>query len=353
MRIAFILPSLKNAGPCIVAKDLVEQYVCRGNVCKVFYFKDILDLKFPCQVQKISFNTRIDFSEWDIVHSHTIVPDLYVRFNTLFSKRNLKTKFVTTLHNPINIHDLNLSFSLFKSISLAILWRISLSAHDAIIFLNNYLLNKTHLRSHAIQIAIPNGRNIDKTLEISSISDKILIKEFKSKYRIIGTTSNIIKLKGLEQIVNALPMLKNYALIVIGDGPELDNLKDLARLNLVYDRCLWLGYRQDAAIYHKYFDIFIMCTRSEGFPLALVEAAAYSNATVLSDIDILKSVITDKEVVFYELDNINDLKSKIEFTYENRGCYSKNINEYYKKNLTATVMAKKYLTLYEKLLNLN
>ena len=64
--------------------------------------------------------------------------------------------------------------------------------------------------------------------DINNEKDYCLIKNLKSKYRIIGTNSGINKRKGLEQIIKALPLLPDYAFIAVGDGEERNKLIELA-----------------------------------------------------------------------------------------------------------------------------
>ena len=48
MRIAYILSSLANSGPIIVAYDLVQLMIRNGHSVEVFYFDDKTDLDFHC-----------------------------------------------------------------------------------------------------------------------------------------------------------------------------------------------------------------------------------------------------------------------------------------------------------------
>lgn len=78
MRILFIVPSLKNAGPVIVVYDLVHLLIKRGHKCFVCYFDKIEELKFDCEVVQISMGQKLNFSDYDIVHTHGYRPQLYV-----------------------------------------------------------------------------------------------------------------------------------------------------------------------------------------------------------------------------------------------------------------------------------
>lgn len=93
----------------------------------------------------------------------------------------------------------------------------------------------------------------------------------KQKYRIIGGVAYITKRKGYAQLIDALKKLPRYALILVGDGPHLSELQQQARQNGVDGRCLWLGNRKEGGRYMKYFDVYALCSHTEGYPLAFIE----------------------------------------------------------------------------------
>lgn len=347
MRIAMILPSLDNKGPAIVVQELCNVLISQGHKCDVYYFDDIVELNMPCKAYKIPFKEKIDISNYDILHSHMFRPDLYVWYHYRRLDKSYNTKFITTLHNPIDYSALRKDYSILQSLCGSLLWKNSLKTFDHIVTLNNDTFSRIRKISNKVSI-IYNGRNIIPGCDIDN-NDLIRIKDLKKNYKIIGTICGIIKRKGLDQIIRALPELKEFAFVAVGDGNDMERLKKLANTLKVEDRCLWIGKKRNAPNYNTFFDVFVMCSYSEGYPLALVEAAAYGKPTVLSDIKILKSIISDKEVKFYKLNNIDDLVQAVRIVDENKEYYSSNIYNYYKNNLTAGKMTQKYIKLYSDL----
>lgn len=106
MRIAYILSSLANSGPIIVAYDLVQLMVKNGHEVEVFYFDNKIQLKFPCPVHQISLKHKFPFDRFDIVHCHGLRPDLYIYCASLFLVRSLyvRLSIVICLRiTPINM----------------------------------------------------------------------------------------------------------------------------------------------------------------------------------------------------------------------------------------------------------
>ena len=99
MTVAYLLPSLSQQGPVIVAHDLIVELVRRGVECRVFYFDEAVGpvLSFPCEAERISFGRRIAFERFDVVHSHGLRPDAYVFVHKPW--RRTRTRFVSTIHN--------------------------------------------------------------------------------------------------------------------------------------------------------------------------------------------------------------------------------------------------------------
>jgi glycosyltransferase involved in cell wall biosynthesis len=72
-------------------------------------------------------------------------------------------------------------------------------------------------------------------------------------------------------------------LIVLGEGPERARLEELAVSLGIADRVGFLGYRMDRFSYLVQADLFLMSSKTEGFPNALIEAVAASVPAISTD----------------------------------------------------------------------
>lgn len=300
MNIAYIVPSLANKGPIIIVKQLAGIFVQHGHQCEVFYFDDIIELSFDCPVRRISKKDVIDFSRYDVVHSHGIRPDLYIFKNK--QRKEINSLFVSTLHNYV-FEDLRYEYNIIIAELFGRLWIHWLKRHNIII-----ASCKDSLRYYSKWIPIErltyayNTRYLDRTKEISS-DDLEDIKRFKAGSILIGANSLLTDRKGIDILLNAMPALIGYKLLVVGDGKSRNSLEILAKRLKIESRCLFIGYKQDAYRYLAEYDIFAIPSRSEGFPLALLEAAAYTVPTVASDIPVMQEAFSSDEVSFFELKN--------------------------------------------------
>lgn len=346
MRIALFLPSLSKTGPGIVVRDLCTEYIEKGHYCKVFYFNDIVDMEFPCETQLIKFFEKIPFDQFNVIHTHMVICDVYIKFHRNRIPKDVN--LISTLHQPISFAKLKLSFGWVKAKMLSWLWNVSLKSFNKVIVLNDDTYKELPYELRETAKVIFNGRRFcnssSEPVEIAK-----LVKSLKSNYKIIGTVSSIDYRKNIEQIVYALPILTEYALVIVGIGPSLKELEKLSAKLGVSDRVLFLGFQNNTGWIYPYFDIFAMCSRSEGFPLSLIEAASYGIPTVLSDIPIFKSIVKDEIVCFCKLDSPESFAEQVKIIEQNPLKFGSLLKEYYQAYLTSNVMAENYLNLYKSL----
>lgn len=300
MEIAYIVPSLANKGPIIIVKQLASLFIQNGHNCTVYFFDDKNELTFDCPVRKITTNERIEFHKYDVVHSHGIRPDRYIFKHK--SKEKSKTLFVSTLHNYIFV-DLRYEYSTIVAALFGRLWLRYLRKHDILI-----ASCKDSLAYYSKWFPIQkltyayNTRNPDYSRKLEE-KDIQILRTFKGESYLIGVNSLLTERKGIDLIINALPHLSGYKLLIVGDGKSRNSLERLTKKLNLESRCLFVGYQPDAYRYLPHYDIFALPSRSEGFPLALLEAAAFSIPTVASNIPVIKEAFSPDEVSFFDLKN--------------------------------------------------
>ncbi|MBE6304297.1 MAG: glycosyltransferase family 4 protein [Bacteroidales bacterium] len=320
MNIAYFITSTANAGPINVVLDLVKVMVLHGHQCSVFYFKNKSeDKRFSshCYCQRINLLTNIDLSEFDVVHSHGLMPDLYLFMHLPLCTKK-RPKYFSTIHSFI-FEDHKYLYGPLKSFFTSRLTIAATCRADKVIVLGHTAIShfRGHIKANRLTWAY-NTRVIENIDDIDP-NDIDLIKNFKSKFKFtIGCICAFNKRKGIEQIIKALPQMPEVGLILVGDGEIISHLREFAFEINVLDNILFIGRRSDGFRYLNYVDIFCMPSRSEGFPLSLLEAAILKKTCVISDIPVFKEIFSDEEVSFFRLDDINDLTHKIRHAWENK-----------------------------------
>lgn len=87
---------------------------------------------------------------------------------------------------------------------------------------------------------------------------------------VVGTTSRLVEQKGLDVALRAISTLPGAVFVVAGDGPLLARLRTEAHALGVDAR--WLGRRDDVGTVLSALDVFVLSSRWEGEPIAMLEA---------------------------------------------------------------------------------
>ncbi len=90
--------------------------------------------------------------------------------------------------------------------------------------------------------------------------------------------------KGLDVLLEATHSLGDPCLVLVGEGAERTRLGQLADRLGVAHRVRWLGTRNDIPALLKAADVFVLPSRTEGLPNALLEAMAASCPIVTTDV---------------------------------------------------------------------
>jgi len=338
------VPSLKPTGPVSVALELATLFRKKG--CRVkFWYVDDLPGAVPEDAQKVSILGGLpSTSGFDIIHAHGLRPDLALWLN----RNKLNIPVFNTIHTYID-HDFASRYGRATSVLAAALWKklmvhqnahVVLQSHMQKYYADNWQLEKTHV--------IPNTRQPAAIARNAAVVDKL--QALSSTYKLIISAGEAIELKGLEDIAAALPHLPNFAWVHFGDGPLLPNTKENISLQNLSNR-VWLpGYVAGASAYFTLGNVFVMPSRVEGFPLALLEAVASGIPAVTSHLPVFQAIFMAEEVQQIDTKNSIDFAKAIEKAAENANAFAANALNRYNIDYQPGVVADKYLYLMKKLI---
>ena len=105
------------------------------------------------------------------------------------------------------------------------------------------------------------------------------------------------KVKKFSDILIAVKTLRNTGcnvrLVVVGDGEDLDFLRNKAISLSVDDYVIWAGYQSDLAPYYDAMDLLCVASVSESFGLVIVEAMFHSLPVVATSVGGVPDVVLD------------------------------------------------------------
>ena len=301
MTIAYIVTAQTHEGPLNVVKALIREMTKRGNVCRLLYLEDREEIDFGCEKKRIGYWDDINLAAFDVVHTHGIKPMWFVYLYLLRHRRPKHTRFVTTLHSFIG-EDFRWKYGRWKGWLLSKCFLHLANCHDVAITLSDvatqyysrWIPKKKLMRCY-------HGMDLEAREDNCSEEHQNLV---------VGTYCALERIKGVDVLIKAMDYLpENTQLMVIGNGSERVRLE--AQSEHLGGRVTFMGDQLEPYRFLPTFDVFVVASYSEGFCLALLEAAHYGKEVVCSDIPGMREKFSDEEVTYFETGNAEDLAHKI------------------------------------------
>lgn len=138
---------------------------------------------------------------------------------------------------------------------------------------------------------------------------------------IILGVGRLHEVKGFDMLISAFAKLNapEWKLVIAGEGAQRENLERLAKELGVSDRVEMPGLIHDIEFYYKRASIYVLSSRSEGYPGALCEAMGYGCAVVAFDCRTgPKEIISDQtDGILVEAENVDNLANAIDQLIKN------------------------------------
>jgi glycosyltransferase involved in cell wall biosynthesis len=123
--------------------------------------------------------------------------------------------------------------------------------------------------------------------------------EVPSGHLVIGTVGSLTWRKGHKYLIEAFAdvsrRLANCSLVIVGEGPELDALRQLASGLGISERVIFAGFRNDIAALIREFDVYVQPSIYESFGIVLLEAMAATKAVVATNVGGVPEIVSDGE----------------------------------------------------------
>jgi len=226
----------------------------------------------------------------DIIHTHTAKAGLLGRFCTIFHNllHQKKIKIVHTFHG----HVFHGYFSSFKTSFFINLERFLSRFTDRIITITK-LQQKEILsfgvgseRQHKV-IAL--GLDLDKFYQMPRKKG-----EFRKKYDIpetkvlVGTVARFVPIKNLALFLQVAKLLlkerDDMHFVMVGDGEEKEDLKNLVKELQIEDFVTFTGFLKDLPEVYSDLDLMMLTSNNEGSPVSIIEAMTAGVPVVASQV---------------------------------------------------------------------
>jgi glycosyltransferase involved in cell wall biosynthesis len=111
----------------------------------------------------------------------------------------------------------------------------------------------------------------------------------------VGTVARLVAQKGLDVLIRAAVDVPEARFVLIGDGPDRRALEEMAMELGVRDRVEFAGWIDDPRTALGSFDVFVLSSRYEALPMALVDAMLAERAIVATRVGSIPEVLVDGE----------------------------------------------------------
>lgn len=110
---------------------------------------------------------------------------------------------------------------------------------------------------------------------------------------VVGSLGRLDAVKGYDLLIRALARLPGVQAVVVGEGAARPALEALARELGVVDRIALPGWSDQPSATLPTFDVFCLPSRSEGFPLSIVEAMLAELPVVATRVGSVAELVAD------------------------------------------------------------
>ena len=248
--------------------------------------------------------------KFDIIHAHTALPDGYAG---VLLKNIYNVPLVVTIHGV----------DLYKTIYLSRKCRNAIEhvfKHaDKIITVSTRLkrIAERELGISSKIITIPNGININETAVFEQKYDPKKHKTIISVSYLIPRKAVDYNLRAVAKLVSKFPDLMYY---VVGEGPEMNRLKDMTKMLGFQDNVKFLGLLPRNQVYTQIAkaDIFSLPSWNEAFGVVYIEAMALAKPVIACKGEGIEDIIRHGENgLLVEPKNVDSLVEALDFLLSN------------------------------------
>lgn len=260
-------------------------------------------------ILKLSFFLIKNKNKYDIIHSNWTISS----FSAVISKRFHKKPIITSIHGS----DINQAI---KNPFFRFLTNIVINSSNKIICVSNNLREKiiNLVETPPPLLVIPNG-----------VYTNIFFPDFSNKKKIILFVGSLTQNKRVDLLIksfgNIFPIINNFSLCIVGDGPEEQSLKELANKHLPKSRVKFTGSlsREEISNLMRESYILILPSINEGFGVVLIEALASGLPCIGANSGGIVDIINEEVGILFSLDNGHELENAILTLVKNEMIYEK------------------------------
>ncbi|MDY6839541.1 MAG: glycosyltransferase [Thermodesulfobacteriota bacterium] len=302
-RVLILISSLVHGGAEKQTIDLINNIQDRSLELGLCFFGRNDDLvgflardrlsEFKCLDKKAFFDFRmlrkllavIRRFQPDVILCVNPYPGLYARAARILSGKNYK--IVQSIHSTFSEnqkHDL----------CVRVLYRYTINSSDVVVFVSQN--QKRHWVDHyrvsdTKSTHIYNGVDLEAYKSNFSGRDRQRLLSqigFSSRHIVLGLCATLRALKRHTDLIGAGKILRDRGydvkLLFIGDGEERQRIEQYARDKGMGHHLAMTGFQKDVRPYVELADIMVLPSRTEAFPMSIIESMALGKPIVATNV---------------------------------------------------------------------
>lgn len=192
-------------------------------------------------------------------------------------------------------------------------------------------------------LSIPNG-----------VPDSQPVQQRSNSSMMVGSIGRLDAMKAHDILLRALAQVENVQAVILGEGDQRAYLEQLAIDLGICNRVQLPGWVDHPRSYLAKFDVVAMPSRSEGFPLAMVEAMLAEKPVIATRVGSMpEAIVSDETGLLIEKNDIDGLAKALKQLRDQpelRTKLGQKARQAAVENLTAEAMTAKYLSLWKAVL---
>jgi len=294
----------------------------------------------------------IEYEDLDLMHVHYAIPHAVSAYlaKQVWEKAGRKIKFITTLHGT-DITVLGYDPSLTDAI------RFGIEKSDYVTAVSNSLISQTH------ELIKPK-KDIDCVYNFidTRVNKRTDSSKLRKEYgilpheKVVIHVSNFRPVKRVPDVIQAFAKIAEQLpakLVLVGDGPEMKTVCNLAGELGIRDKVLLLGKQERVEELYSLSDLMLLLSEKESFGLVALEAMACGVPCIGTNVGGIPEVIVDGETGYIcELGDIKDITEKAVEILSNEDIhrrYSANSMERAEKRFSSEQIVSEYENIYYQL----
>ena len=250
----------------------------------------------------------------------------------------------------------------FNKVKMYLQYVLSLFTDDIITVsgdLKENMVRYLHINKNRINVII-NG--VDTNKFTPRKPDANLLREFGISENdiVIGTVGRLVEVKNFPELINTFKRLRqqhnNVRLMIVGDGPLMEDFLDLRRKLALEESVILTGRRNDIPELLRVFDVYALTSWNEGISNTLLEAMSTGLPIVASEVGGNVEIIHHGKVGYlYPSGNQKKLLESLESLIEENDTldtFSKNARAHVINNYSMEAMLNNYSIQYSQVMGI-